>query len=259
MAAPTTENPIIVAFTLDFETGGLDCQNSACTQIAIHATRLDTFEKIGSYVSYIAPYNKKQINGVGTKRKVLKNKFEQDEAVSMDYQPKALEYSAITMEMLHTQGKPIEQVAQEVLQFIISCTPKCSKNMKPFLIGQNIPFDEGFFCQLMEYAGLIPEVKKHIRGHEDYYGHWHPVMVDTITLGQLALCHLPNIDSYKLEIMCDNLGVELNDAHDADADVSATTNIVATLTQRMRSVGGEFEGEALAVSKVEKSRKHFKI
>ena len=40
MAAPSQEAPVLVAFTLDFETGGLKCQTSACTQIAIHATRL---------------------------------------------------------------------------------------------------------------------------------------------------------------------------------------------------------------------------
>lgn len=45
MATPKEEAPVLVAFTIDFETGGLKCQTSACTQIAIHATRLDTFEK----------------------------------------------------------------------------------------------------------------------------------------------------------------------------------------------------------------------
>ncbi len=59
--------------------------------------------------------------------------------------------------------------------------------------------------------------------------------------------------------MCERLGVELEDAHDADADVTATTNVVAVLTQRMRSVGGEYQGDDLAISKAEKSRKHFKI
>lgn len=98
-----------------------------------------------------------------------------------------------------------------------------------------------------------------LRGDEDFYGNWHPLYVDTIVLGQLALCHLPNVNSYKLEIMCENLGIELDDAHDADADVSATTNVAAVLTQRMRSIGGEYEGESLAISKAEKSRKHFKI
>lgn len=259
MAAPSQETPVIVAFTIDFETGGRKCQTCACTQIAVHATRLDTFEKIGSYQSYIAPYNRKEVAGATKKRKVLKSKFEEEEAVSMDYEQEALTYSAITMDMLETYGKPIETVAAEVIQFMADNTPKTPKNMKPFIIGQNIAFDEGFLCQMMEYAGLMGELKKIVRGSEDFYGNWHPLCLDTIVIGQLALCHLPNINSYKLEIMCENLGIDLDDAHDADADVSATTNVAAVLTQRMRSVGGEYEGGDLAMSKAEKSRKHFKI
>lgn len=258
MAAPKDEKPIIVAFTLDFETGGLKCQTSACTQIAIHATRLDTFERLGSYVSYIYPYSRKEIKGVTEKRKVLKSKFENEEAPLMDYEEKALTYSAITMDMLYNQGVEITKVANEVLQFITDMTPKTSRSTKPFLIGQNIEFDKGFFMQLMEYAGLVKEVSKVLRGSEDFYGHWQPLVLDTIILGQLAMCHQDNVNSYKLEIMCENLGVELDDAHDADADVSATTNVVAVLTQRMRNASGD-PGSSLAVSKTEKTRKHFKI
>ena len=226
MTTPTTDNTPIVAFTIDFETGGLKCQTSDCTQIAIHATRLDTFEKIGSYVSYIQPYDRKDIKGVGNTKKVLKSKYDMDEKTPMDYEDKALEYSAITMDMLYDQGKPIEVVGKEVCEFI---------------------------------ASMINEVKKHLRGHEDFYGHWHPLYLDTITIGQLALCHQPNMNSYKLEIMCESLGVELDDAHDADADVSATTNVAMVLTKRMRSLGGDDDDNTLAVSKAEKSRKHFKI
>lgn len=259
MAAPKEEKTILVAFTLDFETGGLKCQTSACTQIAIHATRLDTFERLGSYVSYIYPYSQKEIKGATTKRKVLKNKFEANEEKLMDYEDKALNYSAITMDMLYNMGEDITKVAEGALQFIIEHTPKCPKNMKPFLIGQNVDFDKGFFMQLMEYAGLVKELPKYLRGHEDFYGHWEPLTLDTILLGQLALCHQPNINSYKLEIMCEHLGIELDDAHDADADVSATTNVVGVLTQRMRSVGGVIEGGEIALTKTDKSRKHFKI
>ena len=259
MATPKEENPILVAFTLDFETGGLKCQTSACTQIAIHATRLDTFERIGTYVKYIYPYNQKEIKGVTAKRKVLKSKYDTEEVKSMDYEPKALEYSAITMDMLYNMGVDIITVANEVVQFIADNTPKSPKNMKPFLIGQNVDFDKGFFMQMMEYAGLVKEVSKYLRGHEDFYGNWQPDVLDTIILGQLALCAIPNVTSYKLELMCEKLGVELDDAHDADADVSATTNVVAVLTQRMRSVGGTVEGGELSMTKTEKSRKHFKI
>lgn len=252
------EKQPIVAFTLDFETGGKECQTCACTQIAIHATRLDTFERIGSYVRYILPYNRKEIKGVGAKRKVLKSKYDQEPSVPMEYQQKALDYSAITMEMLETMGEDICDVANGALNFIIENTPKTSKNMLPFLIGQNVDFDKGFFMQMMEYAGLVKEVSKYLRGHVDFYGNWEPLTLDTILLGQLALCHLPHIDSYKLEIMCENLGIELDDAHDADADVTATTNVVAVVTQRMRSIGGEI-ANPLTVSKTDKTRKHFKI
>lgn len=259
MAAPKDEKPVLVMFTLDFETGSLKCQTGAITQIAIHATRLDTFEKLGSYVRYVYPYNRKQIEGVGKKRKVLKSKYDVDNAEPMDYEEKALTYSAITMNMLETMREDICDVARGAVDFIADHTPKTPKNMKPFLLGQNIEFDKGFFMQLMEYAGLVGEVKKLLRGHEDFYGHWQPDVLDTIMLGQLALCHLPNVDSYKLEIMAERLGIELDDAHDADADVSATTNVAAVLTQRMRSEGGVMTGGGLAISKAEKSRKHFKI
>lgn len=259
MAAPKDEKPVIVMFTLDFETGSLKCQTGAITQIAIHATRLDTFERLGSYVRYVYPYNRKQIEGVGKKRKVLKSKYDTEVAEPMDYEEKALTYSAITMNMLETMGEDICDVARGAVDFIADHTPKTPKNMKPFLLGQNIEFDKGFFMQMMEYAGLVPEIKKILRGHEDFYGHWQPDVLDTIMLGQLALCHLPNVDSYKLEIMAERLGIELDDAHDADADVSATTNVAAVLTQRMRSEGRMMTGGNLAISKAEKSRKHFKI
>lgn len=256
---PKEEKPVLVAFTLDFETGGLKCQTSACTQIAIHATRLDTFERLGTYVKYIYPYAQKEIKGVTAKRKVLKSKYDTDGEKLMDYEDKALEYSAITMDMLYNSGIPILEVAHEVVQFIAEHTPKTPKNMKPFLIGQNVDFDKGFFMQMMEYAGLVKDVSKYLRGHEDYYGHWQPDVIDTIILGQLALCTNPNVTSYKLELMCKQLGIELDDAHDADADVSATTNVVAVLTQRMRSVGGTIEGNSISITKTEKTRQHFKI
>lgn len=260
MAVPKEEVPVLVAFTLDFETGGLKCQTSACTQIAIHATRLDTFERLSSFVRYIYPYNQKELKGVSPKRKVLKNKYEVSNEKPMDYEEKALVYSAITMDVLHNLGKDIAEVAQDALQFIKDNTPvKTPKNMKPFIIGQNIGFDIGFLQQMMAYAGLTDELSKCLRGQVDFYGNFQPLVLDTIVLGQLAMCHLPNVNTYKLDIMCERLGIELDDAHDADADVSATTNVVSVLTQRMRSVGGIMTGEALVMSKADKSRKHFKI
>lgn len=255
--AAETDRPVIVAFTLDFETGGLDPTKCACTQIAIHAVRIDTFEVIDRYVAYISPY-RKQSDKSGNKRKVLKKKFE-DEEDFMEYQEKALTYSAITMDMLNDHGVDIKQVAADVIAFIKKNTLSKGKNFKPFLIGQNVLFDVGFFQQLMEYGGQVKEWEKVIRGVRSFYGNWQPYYVDTIILGQLALSHIDGMNSYKLEIMCEKLGIELDDAHDADADVSATTNVAFVCAQRMRQAYSGGDDGGMVMAKKEKSRTHFKI
>lgn len=262
MAAPKTEYTPIVVFVLDFETGGRECQKCAVTQIAIHAYRLDTFEKIGSYIKYISPYNRKEVKGVKSARKVLKTKFEAAQEIPMEYEEDALTYSAIKMETLYNEGEPIETVAEGALDFIKGSQPENTakvRNKRSFIIGQNIWFDEGFLCQMFEYAGLIKELAKYVGGYTDFYGNWHPQVLDTIHLGKLALSHNPQVSSYKLELMCEHLGIELDDAHDADADVAATANVAGVLTQRMRSVGGVIDGGEIQMSKAEKSRPHFKI
>lgn len=255
MAANNGAKPI-VAFTLDFETGGLDCQECACTQIALHAVRLDTFETVDKYVKYIYPYHKQDDKGV-IKRKVLKTKWDKEDAPMMKYEEKALTYSAISMDMLEQSGVDIKQVAAEVIEFIQRNTWNKSRNMKPFLIGQNIGFDIGFMQQLMEYGDQIKEFAKIMRGHTDFYGHFCPVYVDTIVLGQMAQCHLPEVTSYKLEIMAERFGIEMDDAHDADADVTATTNVAMICAKRMRNVTDGDGG--MVMSKAEKTRTHFKI
>lgn len=61
--------------------------------------------------------------------------------------------------------------------------------------------------------------------------------------------------SYKLELIASRLGVELNDAHDAAADVTATLDILGIYTSRLRHAGGE----TITIQTKEKTRKHFKI
>ena len=102
----------------------------------------------------------------------------------------------------------------------------------------------------------MKEFAKLMRGETDFYGHFQPLYIDTIVLGQLALSHLDGMSSYKLEIMAEKFGIELDDAHDADADVTATTNVVCS--QRMRNASGIDDG-SMVMTKTEKSRVHFKI
>lgn len=55
------------------------------------------------------------------------------------------------------------------------------------------------------------------------------------------------------------LGVELDDAHDADADVTATKEVLRLLTVRSRNEEVDDAGGSTVVTKKEKTREHFKI
>lgn len=258
MAAPKAEPRIYTGIVLDFETSGLDCTKNACTQLAMQGVRFDTWEVIDRYVKYFAPYNKQEVGGV-TKRKVLKNKHELEQeaaGVPMVYEEAALTYSAITMDTLRSQGADLKSIATDVIEFAKRCTLAKGKQTKPILIGQNITFDIGFLQQLMNYAGLTKEFEKVFAGTTDFYGNFQPKYLDTIDLGRLAFANDPAMVSYKLELIAERLGIELDDAHDADADVTATLNIAVVCSNRLRNNTG---GAGAAVQKKEKTRLHFKI
>ena len=217
--APQTEQKIYVGIGLDFETGGLDCRECACTQIALQAVRFDTWQVFDRYQAYIAPYGK-QDAGL-PRRKVLRTRHEQakgQEYVPMKYEQAALDYSAITMEMLRTQGMDMKKVAGEVIAFAKRATLSKGNQCKPVLVGQNIAFDIGFLQQLVNYAGLAAEFEKTFSGSRDYYGNFQPHYIDTLALGRLAFAADPEVTSYKLELVASRLGVELDDAHDAAAE-----------------------------------------
>lgn len=255
MAALKEKAPLM-AIVLDFETGGRDCQKAACTQLSMHMVKLGTMETVSKFVKYFYPYNKKEVKALGKKR-VLKSKYDEEEKVPMLYEEDALVYSDISMDLLESKGEPIQDVVDAALQWIEDNTPEgTGKISKPFMIGQNIDFDKGFFCQMLEYTDNVNRAKGLMRGHVDFYGHWQPDTLDTLLLGQVALCNNPDVTSYKLELLCENLGIELDDAHDADADVTATQNVMAVLAGRMRSVEGSSE---VVMQKTEKTRKHFVI
>lgn len=247
---------IYVGIGLDFETGGLDCTQHACTEISLQAVRLDTWEIMDKYVQYFYPYQKQECEK--TKRKVLKSKHELELEANtlMEYQEVALTYSAISMELLYESGIDLKQIACEVLQFARKNTLSKGKQMLPFLIGQNTLFDIGFLQQIMNYAGLVTEFEKTFAGSKDFYGNFQPHYIDIIRLGQFCFGHDPSVTSYKLEIIAEKLHIDLNDAHDADADVTATLNVAMIYSNQMRNGPG---GECAGLAKQEKTRNHFKI
>lgn len=252
------EQGVYTAIVLDFETGGLDCTRCACTQIALQAVRLDTWEVLDRYVSYIAPYEKQALGGA-PKRKVLKTRQQQEEdarAEPMDYEAAALSYTAITMDMLRAHGVDLRQVAADVIGFARKHTLSKGARYKPILIGQNIPFDVGFLQQMMAYAGLTKEFSQVFAGTTDFYGNFQPHYLDTIDLARLCFAGDASVSSYKLELIAERLGIELDDAHDADADATATRQVAALCSRRLRQGGGTADG---ITERMPKTRDHFKI
>jgi DNA polymerase III epsilon subunit-like protein len=254
MAAPVVEPKIYTAIGLDFETGGLDCTRCACTQIAVQAIRLDTLEVFDRYSAYIAPYHKQELGAA--KRKVLKTKHELSApSERMDYEQVALDYAGITMDTLIGQGADMKEVAAGVIRFAQKSALSKGVQCKPILIGQNVAFDIGFLQQLMNYAGLSAEFEKAFAGKKDFHGNFQPHYIDTILLSRLSLAGDTSVTSYKLETLAERFGVELDDAHDAAADVAATLDIVRVCSARLRN---DAEGTVTA-SKQPKTRDHFKI
>lgn len=256
MAAPTVVQKIYTGIVLDFETGGLDPTRCACTQIALQAVRFDTWEVLDRYVGYLYPYNKQEI--VPSRRKVLRSKRELENTQSgvlMDYETVALNYSGITMEKLYDAGHDIREVAAAVIRMARGATLSKGPQCKPVLIGQNIPFDIGFLQQLMNYTGMVKEFEGAFAGSKDFYGNFQPHYVDTLHLARLALAHDPEVTSYKLELLCEQLGIELDDAHDAEADVTATLQVAQVCSARMRSSSTA----GTETGKKDKTRNHFKI
>lgn len=251
-----TEQKIYTGIGLDFETGGLDCRECACTQISLQAVRFDTWQVMERYEAYVAPYYRQEA-GL-PKRKVLRTRHEQarEESVPMKYEQTALDYSGITMDVLRSQGADIRKIAAEVIAFAGRNTLSKGNRCKPVLIGQNTAFDIGFLQQMMNYAGLLSEFEKTFAGTKDYYGNFQPHYIDTLHLGRLAFAADTEITSYKLELIAPRLGVELDDAHDAAADVTATLDILGVYTSRLRNSGG---GASAMIQKKEKTRKYFKI
>ena len=259
MAAPKEKVKIVTAIVYDFETGGLDCTKHAATQISLHAVRLDTFEILDKYNAYIYPYNK-QANAGKAARKTLKSKYESEEEELMEYDKRALDVSGVTMDMLYNMGKPLEDVCTEICDFIENNTFPVAASDKPIMVGQNPLFDNGFMQQIMVYTNNWARYSKLVRGAKDFFGNFPPMNLDTIVLSQLTFGNDPSITSWKLELMAEKLGIDLDDAHDADADVTATREIVRILTARMRDSDGNSNAiGSLAVEKKEKLRDHFKI
>jgi DNA polymerase III alpha subunit (gram-positive type) len=130
--------------------------------------------------------------------------------------------------------------------------PTNARNYKPILLGQNLIFDIGYLQHMAVYCKV--DLKKYLDGDIDFYGNFQPNYFDTLHLGKVFFAPDDKTTSHKLGLMSNKLDVELVNAHDAMADVEATSGIFTKFMNSMRSSGGGGDNNS-----VEKARDHFEF
>ncbi len=260
--APKEKQFIPVMIVFDTETGGLKPREVGVCQVCMHSVRLDNFERTGTLNIYIQPYNKRDVSEVKKKTKKLKTKYEiQDEKEGvgelMEYGERAFKVHGLSVDFLRDNGLPLEEAADKIIEFVAGASITGGEKGKPFLAGQHVLFDVGMVQQVLEYTGRWGEFCKLVQGDVDFHGEFQPLIIDTMVMAWLALCN-KGIPSYALGNLCEELGIEIDDAHDADSDVTATEDIIRIFTTRMRSSGGT-DDDGMVENKQEKKRIHFKI
>ena len=197
----------------DVETGGLDCFKNPVTQIAFQILDGVSLKEIVRYDTYIAPYDP-----------------------SLYYDPKALSYSNITLEMLNSKGKNLDQAISEICSIIQPFLTKKSSKTNVIPVGHNIPFDIGFLQECFKKAG------------KNFYDFFSKNSIDTSKLGQLQFMPDDSVTSVSLTNLTKKLNISLNDAHNAMKDVEATSDVFRYYASKIRNA------EASEFTSVEYSR-----
>lgn len=165
----------------DCETGGLDPKVNPITEIAFIAFQGEDFKEIGRYEAFCQPYGE-----------------------NPKYEPKALELTGITMDMIN-QGKDHKTFVREIIAFITSS--KKRGRLKPVLIAHNAQFDQGMIEECFRVAG------------KNIYDYVERIFFDTAHLSRLKD---PDKKKHNLATACERFGIEIVNAHRAMDDVEAT-------------------------------------
>jgi len=181
----------------DVETMGLNHKKHDITEIAMAAINCETLEIEGKYESIIKRYS------------------------DAEYDVQAMETTGITEEDLETKGKDVDDVIEEMLDFLGDYV---LESKKPILGGHNIDnFDIDFLNDLFERRKR--KITKDIN---------MGVTFDTIKMSSWAFTDSEN---YQLGTCCKNADIILKDSHRAMNDVLANAKLIIRLLKNLRGDG----------------------
>lgn len=197
--------------TFDLETGGLKKEDAGLAEIAMIVFDSDTLKEIDRYEAIIAPY-------------------EQPSGQMSTYHPKALEVNGLTMKQINA-GKDAKTVAKEIKEF-------CKKHAKKLRGGNGKLIPGGhnivkFDLPWLEYFLELNKVKM-----DDCFNN---LVIDTLLWTRLIWAKDGSIADHKLGTACQQVGVQLIDAHRAMNDVEGNADLIRNILRRMRQEGSVVE------------------
>lgn len=202
---------------IDFETGGLEMDKCALTEIAMVAFEGDSLEKIGEYETLIAPH---QIYRGGNWH-------------DAEYHEGAAKVTGLTKERCALEGKDIDEVVKEVQEFWINANVHKSKTgYKPVIVAHNAQFEDK--CMQNLASGRF-DLSKFFHGQTDFYGNFHLHYIDTLDLAKLLWAANSRQTAYKLGDVLDRAGIPIYDAHRAMNDVRPSTEFVQWIIKLLRA------------------------
>lgn len=229
---PQNPNNFII---LDFETGGVDIQECALTEVAAIAIDGATLEEIDRIDLFIKP------------------NYDED----LLYTKEALEITNISMDLLHEEGLPIEEVVAELESFLAKANTYGAKRnqMKPIMVGHNFDFDAGCLQHLFFYGSNLDKKKantrmeKCMKGKVDFYGNFMPARMDTLEMMKAWKQGEQKMMNYQLGTCTSELRIDLNGAHRAINDVEGNVALFKKQISAMRDGTGNSTEENSVRSK----------
>lgn len=201
---------------IDYETSGIDKSNKgsnshlcAITQVACILINGEDFQELGRYQAYILPYDSKH-----------------------EYQAKAEEITGINKQYLYDNGIVLKDAVKAISEML-----KKHHNAfwKTIAVGQNITFDVDFLMNSHEFAKI--DISKVWAGNRQN-GAYVPNYIDVMDLAKLAN---QKANSYNLSSICNMLGIDYADGHDAMNDVLMTLDVFRAYKDKIKCEGGGAE------------------
>lgn len=185
---------------LDVETGGFDEKKNPITQVCMIVYN-NQMEEIESYTTLVKPYNNLVIT------------------------EDALKVTGLKLMDIHN-GVEFTEVYKRMAEIFKKYNmAKDGNYCKPIIIGHN--------AAKFDIYKMIAELFR--LNKDDIYKYIEHFVFDTLYFCRIKWGTIDIDGGHTLEECCSRMGIEINDAHDAEVDTRANGKLAAMLIEEMRS------------------------